>query len=151
MSDVAVAEVTVPTAPLLKATVLLPGVVSKPAPLMVIVVAVIGRLAVLLVTPGVTEATCTAEPLETPLVVTTAVKLPTARWLLLENVTVSELAVAAVTVPAAWPLNTTVLLAGVVLKPKPLMVTVVALAARLAVLPVTIGATAGHLDRGAAA
>lgn len=36
-SDVAVAEVTVPTAPLLNVTILLAAVVSKPAPAMVMV------------------------------------------------------------------------------------------------------------------
>ena len=67
-------------------------------------------------------------------------------------VTVSEVAVAAVTVPTAPSLKSIVLLPGVVLKPKPLMVIVVALAARLEVLLVTTGAvTAGHLNRGAAA
>ena len=45
VSEVAVAEVTVPTAPLLKTTVLLPGVVSKPKPAMVSVVALAARLA----------------------------------------------------------------------------------------------------------
>ncbi len=59
VSEVAVAAVTVPTAPSLKATVLLAAVVSKPKPLMVIVVALAARLAVLLVTTGVTVATCT--------------------------------------------------------------------------------------------
>ena len=58
------------------------------------------------------------------------------------NVTVSEVAVAAVTVPTAAPLNATVLFDGVVaLKPKPLIVSVVALAARSAVLLVTTGVT----------
>ena len=226
VSEVAVAAVTVPTAPSLKTTVLLPAVVSKPKPLMVSVVALAARLAVLLVTTGVTVATCTAVPLLTLSVVTTAVRLPAAVGLggerhgersrgrrgdgadrpvveddrvvggrrieaeavdgergrvggqigraaghdrrdrghldrraaahavgrdhgrqaagrvgLVENVTVSEVAVAAVTVPTAPSLKTTVLLAAVVSKPKPLMVSVVALAARLAVLLVTTGVT----------
>ena len=76
VSEVAVAAVTVPTAPLLKTTVLLAAVGSKPKPLMVIVVALAARLAVLLVTTGVTVATWTAAPLLTPSVVTTAVRLP---------------------------------------------------------------------------
>ena len=63
VSEVAVAAVTVPIAPSLKATVLLPAVGSKPKPVMVIVVALAARLAVLLVTTGVTVATCTAVPL----------------------------------------------------------------------------------------
>ena len=60
---------------------------------------------------------------------------------MVENVTVSEVAVAAVTVPTAPSLKTTVLLPAVGSKPKPLMVSVVALAARLAVLLVTTGVT----------
>ena len=43
---------------------------------------------------------------------------------LVENVTVSEVAVAAVTVPTAPSLNVTVLLAAVGSKPKPLIVSV---------------------------
>src|SRR5881397_2722114 len=69
-----------------------------------------------------------------------AVKLPAVAGLV-ENVTVSEVAVAAVTVPAAPSLKTTVLLAAVVSKPVPVMVSVEALAAKLAVLLVTAGAT----------
>ena len=62
---------------------------------------------------------------------TTAVRLPTAVGSV-ENVTVSEVAVAAVTVPTAPSLKVTVLLPAVGSKPKPLIVSVVALAARLA-------------------
>src|SRR2546421_664539 len=98
---------------------------------MVTVVAGALRFAVLLVTAGATVATWAAAPLLTPLVVTTAVKLPSAVGLV-ENVTVSDVAVAAVTVPTAPSLNTTVLLLAVVSKSKPLMVIVVALAAKLA-------------------
>ena len=64
--------------------------------------------------------------------VTTAVKLPTEDGVS-ENVTVREVAEAVVTVPLAPLLNATVLSFGVGLKPKPLKVTVVALAARLVV------------------
>ena len=49
---VAVALVTVPTAPLLKVTVLLAAVVSNPVPAMVRVGALIARLVVLRVTVG---------------------------------------------------------------------------------------------------
>lgn len=73
------------------------------------------------------------------LVVTTAVKLPAAG--LTENDTVSEVAVAEVTVPTAPLLNATVLFAAVVLKPVPAIVMVVAEFARLAVLLVTVGVT----------
>ena len=51
----------------------------------------------LLVTEGVTVATCTAAPLSTLSVVTTAVRLPAVGAVV--NVTVSEVAVAAVTMP----------------------------------------------------
>lgn len=140
VSAVAVAVVTVPTAPLLKTTVLLPAVVSKPKPLMVMVVAFATKFAELLVTTGTTVATCTADPLLTVLVVTIAVKLPAAVGAV-EIVIVKAVAVAAVTVPAAPLLNTTVLLPGVVSKPKPLMVTVLAFAVKLAELLVTTGTT----------
>ena len=50
VNNVVVAEVTLPTAPLLKATVLLPAVVSNPVPAMVSVVASIARLFVFKVT-----------------------------------------------------------------------------------------------------
>lgn len=98
------------------------------------------RLVVLLVTTGATVATCTEAPLLTELLVTTAVKLPPAAGLV-ENVTVSAVSVAAVTVPIAPLLNSTVLFDGVVSNPKPLMVSVVAFAARLLVLLVITGVT----------
>ena len=74
------------------------------------------------------------------LVVTIAVRLPTAVGFV-EKVTVSDVAVAAVTVPAAPLLSTTVLFAAVVEKPNPLIVTVVALNGKLVVLTVTTGVT----------
>ena len=49
---VAVARVTVPTAPLLKITLLLPGIRSKPVPFMVIVVTFIDNRFELLVIAG---------------------------------------------------------------------------------------------------
>ena len=57
VKDVAVAEVTVPIAPLLNNTVLLEAVVLKPVPAIVIVVAAFERLLLSLVTVGVTRAT----------------------------------------------------------------------------------------------
>src|ERR1043166_8288259 len=83
---------------------------------------------------------CTAAPLVKLFVVTTAVRLPAVLGLV-ENETVSAVAVATVTVPTALLLNTTVLCDAVVSKPKPLIVTVLALAARLLVLLVTTGVT----------
>ncbi len=69
-----------------------------------------------------------------------AVKLPSVVGLVLK-VTVSVVAVAAVTVPTAPLLNVTVLLAGTVLKPKPLIVRVEATMERLEVLAVIAGMT----------
>jgi len=55
--DVAVADVTLPTAPLLNITELFAAVVSKPSPVMVMVDTSPPWLAVLLVTTGLTVAT----------------------------------------------------------------------------------------------
>lgn len=74
------------------------------------------------------------------MVVTTAVKLPAVVGLV-DNVTVREVAVAAVTVPTAPLLKTTVFLLAIGSNPRPLIVSVVALAARLEVLLVTTGIT----------
>jgi hypothetical protein len=69
-----------------------------------------------------------------------AVNEPAARGFV-ENVTTKLVAVDDVTVPTAPLLNVTVLLPGVVLKPKPLIVMVAAASDRLVVLPVTTGRT----------
>lgn len=139
VSVVAVAAVTVPVAPLLSVTTLLPGVVSKPAPVIVSVLSEADRFVVVAVTTGVTEAICTAVPLRAPLEVTMAVRIPALG--LVENVTVSEVAVAAVTAPIAPLLKRTRLLASVVLKFVPANVTVEASAASVAeVFSVTVGA-----------
>ena len=74
------------------------------------------------------------------MLVTTALRLPTDVGLV-ENVTVSAVAVAVVTVPTPPLVKTTELLLAMVLKPKPLMVTVEASEARLVVAMVTKGAT----------
>src|SRR5262249_9282294 len=137
---VALAAVTVPAAPSSKVTLSLAGVAEKPIPLITTVGAFLARLAVFgVIENATTVATCTAAPLPTPLDVTTAVRLPTDGWVL--NVTVNWVALAAVTVPTAPRLKLTLLLAGVLEKPNPLMVSVVALVARLAVLMVTTGLT----------
>ncbi len=117
VSVVGVAAVTVPTAPLLKATVLLLALVSKPEPLIVTRVALAATLVVLVVTVGLTVATLTADPLLTPLERTTAFKSPAVG--LVENVTLSNVAVADVTVPMAPESKTTVLFPAVVSKPSP--------------------------------
>lgn len=73
------------------------------------------------------------------MVVTTAVRLPAEG--LVENVTVKDVSVAAVTVPIAPLLNSTLLLAAVVLKPVPAIVTVVAEFDKLLLSLVTDGVT----------
>lgn len=137
---VAVAAVTVPTAPLLNTTVLLPAVVLNPNPRIVMVVAAEVMAAVLTVTEGITVATWTAVPLAIELVVTTAVKPPRALGLV-PRLTVSDVAVAAVTVPNAPLLNTTVFREAIGSKPNPLITMLKALMAKLDVLTVTTGFT----------
>ena len=144
VSEVALAVVTVPTALLLKATVLLAAVESNPKPLTVTVVALAAKLIVRLVMTGITVATCTAAPLATLLVVTVAVKLP-ARVGLVVNVTLSVVDVAEVTVPTAPLLKATELLPAVEPNPKPLMAMVEIFAARFAVLLVMTGTTVATL------
>ena len=83
VSEVAVADVTAPTAPLLKATTLSSAVVLKLVPAIVMVDALAARFDVLAVTVGTepfatTVATLTAVPLDRVLVVTDAFKLPVA-------------------------------------------------------------------------
>src|SRR5262249_53496486 len=92
------------------------------------------------VTTGVTVATCTADPLPTRVLVTTGVKLPALVGLVV-NVTVSEVALAVVTLPTAPPLKTTVLLPGVAEKPTPLMMILLTFAGSTAELMVTTGVT----------
>lgn len=124
VSSVAVAAATVPTGPPTNVTVLLVRVGSNPTPVITSVVPLRAKFVSEAVTTGLTEATCTAEAEATPRVVTVAVSAPAQGFL--EKVTVSDVAVAAVTVPSAPLLNTTVLSAGVVLNPLPVIVTVVA-------------------------
>lgn len=141
VSEVAVAAVTVPTAPLLKDTELLAAVGLKAEPAIVMVEASAAKLAVLEVTTGRTAAIWTAVPLLIPPVVTTAFKLPATLGLVLK-VTVRAVGVAAVTVPTAPLFMTTTLLPGVVpLKPKPLIVTVAAFASMAVELLVMTGVT----------
>lgn len=140
MSAVEVALVTVPTAPLLKVTVLFAAVVLNPVPLMSNVPALAKTALVLWVTVGRTVAIWTAEPLLNELTVTIAVRLPAVG--LVEKVTVKDVADAVVTVPTAPLLNVTVLLPAVVLKPKPLMTTVLDVRASAVVAAVTTGPTA---------
>lgn len=140
VSDVADAVVTVPVAPLLKTTVLLAAVPSKPTPAMTTVAAFAAKSAVAAVTTGLTLAICTAEPLFKLPIVTMAVKLPAAVGGV-SKVTVKLVADAVVTVPAAPLSNVTALLAAVASKPKPLITKVVASASIFAVLAVTTGVT----------
>ncbi len=136
---VAVAESTVPTAPLLKVTVLFAAVVSKPIPLMVrVFVFAVMLFAVSAVTTGTMFATSTAAPLDSEFDSTTAVSDPASVGLVV-NVTVRDVAVAEVTVPSAPLLRVTMLLAATESNPSPLMVTDVAFAATVVVLLVTTG------------
>ena len=147
VSEVAVADTTVPTALLLNVTELLAAVVAKPNPAMVICDELAAKPVVLMVTTGDTSATFTAVPLMTPLDVTIAVRLPALGLVPPTNVTDIEVVVRPVdsTVPTAPLLNVTVLLVLVVSKPKPEIVSVSAFAARSALLTVTTGRTVATL------
>jgi len=81
-----------------------------------------------------------AEPLACEFVVTTAVKWPAAAGLA-ENVTVSEVGVAVVTVPTAPSFNVTALLEAILSNPNPLIVIVVTSEAILLVVLLTTGVT----------
>lgn len=140
VKEVMVAVVTVPIAPLLNDTELLEAMESNPNPSIVNVLASAANGSLLIDTTGMTLATCTADPLDCVFVVTIAVKLPT-EVALVENVTVSAVVVAAVTVPTAPLLNVTELSSTLVLKPKPLIIMLVALTFKLAVLLVIKGLT----------
>ena len=93
-------------------------------------------LAGLLITSGTTVATWTAEPLLTLLDVTIAVRFPAEDGSVV-NVTVNDVAVAAVTTPMAPLLNVTVLLETIGSKSVPLMTTSVAEADKEVVASVT--------------
>lgn len=139
VSAVEVALVTAPTAPLLNVTVLFAAVLSNPVPLIVTVDVLADRFEVTAVIVGATTATCTAEPLEMELVVTTAVRLPAEGFV--PKVTVREVAVAAVTVPKAPLLKATELFAATGSKARPLMTNVVADVDKAVALSVTAGVT----------
>jgi hypothetical protein len=111
---VAVAAVTVPTAPLLKTTALLTAVVENPTPVMIrVLVFAAKRAVVLVVTIGLTSAIETPELPTMLLEVIDAVRVPAAAGLV-ENVTVSDVAVAAVTTPTAPLFKVTTFLLGTV-------------------------------------
>lgn len=137
VSEVEVAAVTAPIAPPLSATVFSERTLLKPKPLITRLVPLSARPIVLDVTTGLMSATCTAVPLLTPFVVTTAVRIPAVGFV--ENVTVRAVDVALVTVPMAPLLKTTVLFARVVLNPVPAMVTDVRVASNSVVALVTVG------------
>ena len=140
VSDVAVAAVTVPVAPSLKVTRLLPAVVLKPEPPIVTASALMPRFVVLLVTTGTTVATCTGVLLADAIGGDDGGQAAEARRLGAERHG-KRRGGCRVTVPVAPSLKVTVLCEAVGSKPKPLMVIVVALMARLAVLLVTTGRT----------
>lgn len=111
---VAVAAVTVPTAPLLKTTALLTAVVENPTPVMIrVLVFAAKRAVVLVVTTGLTSAIETPELPTMLFEVMDAVRVPAAVGLV-ENVTVSDVAVAAVTTPTAPLLKVTTFRLGTV-------------------------------------
>ena len=89
---------------------------------------------------GVIRLIWTADPLPTPLLVTTAVNGPAVNGLV-EKVTVSDVLVPLSTVPTAPLLKTTVLLPGVVANPNPSITTVLTFAAISTVLKVITGVT----------
>lgn len=93
-----------------------------------------------LVMTGIAVATGVDEPLVLELVVTIALITPAAVGGVV-RFTVSDLAVAAVTVPMAPFVSVTVLFAAVGSKPNPLIVNVPASAARSTELLVTTGVT----------
>ena len=118
-SVVADADETVPAAPPTKVTVLLAGVVSKPNPRIVTLVAsAANRLDEPSETTGITVATWTGVPLLSVSVATAAVSVPAAVGLVVKR-TVSEFGVAAITTPTAPLLNVTTLSPAVVSNPKP--------------------------------
>ncbi len=99
VSDVVVAVVTVPTAPLSKTTVLFAAIGSKLVPVIVSVVAVAAMLVVVDDTVGDTLAMAVAVLLRPPVVTTTVSGPPT-----LGNaarVTLNDVEVAAVIIPTA--------------------------------------------------
>ena len=130
VSVVAVADVTDPTAPLLKTIVLRDGVGSKAKPVIVSTLAFAAKAVLLTSIDATTVPTLTEFPLLTALVVTTADRPPTFVGRV-ESDTESAVAVADVTMPTAPLLNTTVLLPAVVSKPTPMIVSVLELAERM--------------------
>ena len=99
VSDVVVAEVTVPTAPLSKTTLLFAAIGSKLVPVIVIVVAVAARLVAAVVTVGDTVAIAVAALPKPPVVTTTVIGPPTLGKA--ARVTLSDVEVAAVIIPTA--------------------------------------------------
>lgn len=87
--------------------------------------------------PAITVATWVGPELPTPETLTVALSAPR-EVALVENVTVSNVEVALVTVPTAPLLKVTVLLPAVVEKPVPAMSRVVELCTKLAVLDVMV-------------
>ena len=139
VSDVVVAEVTVPTAPLSKTTVLFAAIGLKLLPLIVTVLPVAAMLVVVDVTTGATVAIGVAELLNAPVVTTTVNGPP--MFGNAASVTLRDVVVAAVIMPTAPLLNAIELLVIVELNPKPAMVSVVVPAAKAVVFAVTVGTT----------
>ena len=139
VSEVVVADVTVPTAPLSKTTVLFAAIGSKLVPVIVSVVAVAAMLVAVTVTVGETLAIAVAALLNPPVVTTTDKGPPTSGNA--ASVTLSDVEVAAVIIPTAPWLKAMELFVIVESKPKPAIVSVLVPAAKSVVLDVTLGAT----------
>lgn len=139
VSEVVVAEVTVPTAPLSKTTVLFAAVGSKLVPVIVTVVALAARLVAVAVTVGDTVAIAVDALLKPPVVTTTFRGPPMLGKA--ANVTLSDVEVAAVIIPTAPWLKVMELLVIVESKPNPAIVKVLVPGARSVVLDVTLGTT----------
>lgn len=139
VSEVVVAALTTPIAPLLKLTVFSASVVLNPKPLMVTVDTFAPMLVAFGVTIGAMVATRIGLPLETLLTVTMALRRPADGRLV--SRTVREVVLAAITVPTAPLLSVTVLFAAVASKPAPAIAIVVGFSASTVLLNVTVGVT----------
>lgn len=138
-------ESTIPTAPLFNNTVFPLAVGLKPVPVMLSVGALMARLALLNETVGALTmlATCCGEPLLTPKHVATAFNVPSCKLDCEANVNVNWLELLTTTVPVTVVIGLVpwvrAMVVPLVSKPVPLMVSVVALMARLSVFNVMNG------------
>ncbi len=139
VSEVVVADVTVPTAPLSKTTVLFAAIGSKLVPVIVTVVVVAAMFVIVDATVGDTLAMAVAALLKPPVVTMTDSGPPTSGNA--ARVMLSDVEVAAVIIPTAPWLKEMELFVIVESKPKPVIVKVLVPEARSVVLDVTLGTT----------